>query len=115
MGGNIQKQNLKKILGQNIHERNAKNRTDSLQIIQSMCQTYGVGSGFDTYLYRDLVTGKVFETRTNVALRNSPVHSNGVINYAIALRLFRTVLLRDHLKNFSRYNSVVRTGISETE
>ena len=40
------------------------------------------------------------------AARNSPVHSNGVINYAIAVRLFRTVL-RDRLKNFSRYNSVV--------
>ena len=37
--------------------------------------------------------------------RNSPVHSNGVINYAIAVRLFRTVL-RDRPKNFSRYNSV---------
>ena len=70
MGGNIQKQNLKKILGQNIHERNAKNRTDSLQIIQSMCQTYD--SGFDTCLYRDfllkkcMVTGNVFETCMNV-------------------------------------------------
>ena len=40
--------------------------------------------------------------------RNSPVHchnrhSNGVIKYAIAIRLFRTVL-RDCLKNFFRYN-----------
>jgi hypothetical protein len=35
--------------------------------------------------------------------RNSPVHSNGVMNYAVAIRLFRTVL-RDRLKNFSRYN-----------
>ena len=34
----------------------------------------------------------------------SPVHSNGVINYAIALHLFRTVM-RDRLKNFSRYNN----------
>ena len=33
----------------------------------------------------------------------SPVHSNGVINYAIAIRLFRTVL-RDRLKNFWRNN-----------
>ena len=37
------------------------------------------------------------------AARNSPVHSNGVINYAIAVRLFRTVRLF-RLKNFSRYN-----------
>ena len=36
--------------------------------------------------------------------RISPVHSNGVINYAIAIRLFRTVL-RDRLKNFWRNNS----------
>ena len=41
-----------------------------------------------------------------VALRaacNSPFHSNGVINYVIVVRLFLTVL-RDRLKNFSRYN-----------
>ena len=38
------------------------------------------------------------------AARNSPVHSNGVMNYAIAVRLFRTVL-RDRLKNLSRYNT----------
>ena len=38
------------------------------------------------------------------AARNSPIHSNGVINYEIVVRLFRTVL-RDRLKNFSRYNS----------
>ena len=38
------------------------------------------------------------------AASNAPVHSTGVINYAIAVRLFRTVL-RDHLNNFSRYNS----------
>ena len=31
------------------------------------------------------------------AARNSPVHSNSAINYAIAVRLFRTVL-RDRLK-----------------
>ena len=36
--------------------------------------------------------------------RNSPVHSNSVINYTVAARLFRTVL-RDRLKNLSRYNS----------
>ena len=35
--------------------------------------------------------------------RNSPVHSNGVINYAIAIRLFQTVM-RDCLKNFSSSN-----------
>ena len=38
------------------------------------------------------------------AARNSPVHSNSVINYAIAVRLFRTVMRRDRLKNFSGYN-----------
>ena len=41
-----------------------------------------------------------------VALRTackSPVHSNCVINYAIAILLYRTVL-RDRLQNFSRYN-----------
>ena len=31
-------------------------------------------------------------------------YSNGVINYAIAIRLFRTVL-RDRLKNFWRNNN----------
>ena len=31
------------------------------------------------------------------AVRNSPVHGNGVINYAITVRVFRTVL-RDRLK-----------------
>ena len=34
-----------------------------------------------------------------------PVHSNGVINYVVAVRLFLTVL-RDRLKNFSRYNRI---------
>ena len=37
-------------------------------------------------------------------MRNSPVHSNAVINYAIMIRLFRSVL-RDRLKNFSSNNS----------
>ena len=36
----------------------------------------------------------------------SPVHSNGEINYAFAARLFQTVL-RDRLKNFSRYNIII--------
>ena len=59
------------------------------------------------------VAGKKFETRYKrcacgiaYRARNSSVHSNGVINYAIAIRLFRTVL-RDRLKNFSRYNRYV--------
>ena len=37
--------------------------------------------------------------RTLCVARNSPVHSNGVINYAIAVSLFQTVL-RDRLKSF---------------
>ena len=49
------------------------------------------------------VAGNVFVMCTNVvvalrAARNSQVHSNGAINYAIAVHLFRTVL-RDRLKN----------------
>ena len=50
-----------------------------------------------------IVAGKVFETHMNVALhiaRNSPFHNNAVINYANAIRLFRTVLRNRH-KNFS--------------
>ena len=54
---------------------------------------------------------KVFETRKMlcVALRTtriSPVHSNGVINYVFAVRLFRTVL-RDRLKNFPGTTAMV--------
>ena len=56
-----------------------------------------------------IVPEKCFETRRMLCValrtaRNSPVHSNGVINYAFVVRLFRTEL-RDRLKNFSRYNS----------
>ena len=62
-----------------------------------------------------VVAGKVFETRTNVVrgiaydaqftrpVRNS-LARRSVINSAITIRLFRTVL-RDRLKNVSRYNS----------
>ena len=48
------------------------------------------------------------------AARNSPVHSNGVIKYAIVIRLFRTVLC-DRLKNFSRYNIIIIIGRPWTE
>ena len=47
------------------------------------------------------------QTFLDVALRIahiSPVHSNAVINYAIAIRLFRTVSAYDRLKNFSSNN-----------
>ena len=69
-----------------------------------------------------IVPVKVFETRKLMCValrtvRNSPVHSNGVINYAIAVRLFRTVL-RDRLKNYSRYNinyiDIIRLIIERT-
>ena len=54
------------------------------------------------------VAGNVFETWRNVVRGmciafNSPVHSNAVLNYIIAIRLFRTVL-RNHGKNVSSNN-----------
>ena len=63
--------------------------------------------------FKTIVAGKNFCWKsfcTNVVrglctAHNSPIHSNGVVNYAIAIRLFRKVL-RDRLKNLSRYNIV---------
>ena len=84
------------------------------QPFADLCHQFSVGTG----LNMDIVAGKLlllekFLRRLRTlyvalrAARNSTGRSNGVINNAIVIRLFRTALC-DHLKNFSRYN---RSGL----